>query len=115
MLLELGDERLGRQRRARRRTLRGGGLSVSQPQIEVLTFAGCPHTQPALELVERIVDELALEASVRHVDVSDLEQAEAHRFLGSPSIRVNGRDIEPGRASATTTDSPAGSTEPRPA
>lgn len=81
--------------------LRGGGLSVSQPQIEVLTFAGCPHTQPALELVERIVDELALEASVHHVDVSDLEQAEAHRFLGSPSIRVNGRDIEPGAGERT--------------
>lgn len=74
---------------------------MSQPQIEVLTFAGCPHAQPALELVERIVDELALEASVRHVDVSDLEQAEAHRFLGSPSIRVNGRDIEPGAGERT--------------
>jgi hypothetical protein len=69
---------------------------VSPPQIEVLTFAGCPHAQPALELVGRIVIELELEASIRHVDVSDLEQAEAHRFLGSPTIRVNGRDIEPG-------------------
>jgi glutaredoxin len=69
---------------------------VTHPQIEVLTFAGCPHAQQALELVERIVAELELEASIRHVDVSDLEQAEAHRFLGSPTIRVNGRDIEPG-------------------
>jgi hypothetical protein len=68
---------------------------VSLPQIEVLTFAGCPHAQPMLELVDRLVTELGLEAFVRHVDVSDLEQAEAHRFLGSPTIRVNGRDIEP--------------------
>jgi len=30
------------------------------------------------------------------VDVPDLETAETHRFLGSPTIRVNGRDVEPG-------------------
>jgi hypothetical protein len=74
---------------------------VSHPQIEVLTFAGCPHAQSALDLVERIVGELALEASVRHVDVGDLQQAEALRFLGSPTIRVNGRDIEPGAGERT--------------
>ena len=71
------------------------------PQIEVLTFAGCPHAPSALELVERLVSELALQASVRRVDVNDLEQAEAHRFLGSPTIRVNGRDIEPGAGERT--------------
>jgi hypothetical protein len=69
---------------------------MSHPLIEVLTFEGCPHTRTALELVERIVNELGIEASIRHVDVADLEQAEAHRFLGSPTIRVNGHDIEPG-------------------
>jgi len=74
---------------------------VSHPQIEVLTFAGCPHAQSALELVERIVGELALEASVLHVDVSDLEQAEVLRFLGSPTIRVGGLDIEPGAGERT--------------
>jgi len=30
------------------------------------------------------------------VDVQDIEAAVTLRFLGSPSIRVNGRDIEPG-------------------
>jgi hypothetical protein len=74
---------------------------VSGPQIEVLTFAGCPHAQPALDLVERLISELAPGASVRHVDVSDLEHAKAHRFLGSPTIRVNGRDIEPGADART--------------
>jgi glutaredoxin len=74
---------------------------MRHPQIEVLTFAGCPHARPALELVERLVTELALEASIRHVDVSDRRQAESHRFLGSPTIRVNGRDIEPGAGERT--------------
>jgi hypothetical protein len=69
---------------------------MSRPQIEVLTFPDCPNAQTALALVERIVSELDLEASIRRIDVTDLEQAQAHRFFGSPTIRVNGRDIEPG-------------------
>lgn len=69
---------------------------MTDPVVEVLTFEGCPHAQPALELVERVVDELGLEAAVRRVDVPDLETAKTHRFLGSPTIRVNGRDVEPG-------------------
>jgi hypothetical protein len=69
---------------------------MTNPVVEVLTFEGCPHAQPALELVERVVGELGLDATVRRVDVPDLETAETHRFLGSPTIRVNGHDVEPG-------------------
>ena len=38
----------------------------------------------------------AVGADVRRVDVPDSEAAAAQRFLGSPTIRVNGRDVEPG-------------------
>jgi hypothetical protein len=69
---------------------------MTEPLIEVLRFAGCPHGQPALELVERVVDELGLGATVRRIDVSDAETAVEQRFLGSPTVRVNGRDVEPG-------------------
>lgn len=69
---------------------------MSEPLVEVLTFAGCPHAEPALELVQRVVDETGVSATVRRVDVPDAEAATAQRFLGSPTIRVNGRDIEPG-------------------
>ena len=41
---------------------------------------------------------LRVGATVRRVDVPDADAAEAQRFLGSPTIRVNGRDIEPGVA-----------------
>lgn len=69
---------------------------MTRTVVDVLTFEGCPHAQPARELVERVVAELGLDATVRRVDVPDLETAAMHRFLGSPSIRVNGRDVEPG-------------------
>lgn len=69
---------------------------MTQTVIEVLTFDGCPHAQPALDLVERVIGELGVAAQVRRVDVPDAEAAATHRFLGSPTIRVNGRDVEPG-------------------
>jgi hypothetical protein len=69
---------------------------VSEPLVEVLTFEGCPHTEPALELVKRVLGDSGVGATVRRVDVPDAEAAAAQRFLGSPTIRVNGRDIEPG-------------------
>jgi hypothetical protein len=66
------------------------------PLVEVLTFEGCPHAEPALELVRRVVDDAGVGATVRRIDVSDPDAAAAQRFLGSPTIRVNGRDVEPG-------------------
>ena len=69
---------------------------MSGPLVEVLTFEGCPHAEPALELVKRVLADTGLGATVRRVDVPNAEAAAAQRFLGSPTIRVNGRDIEPG-------------------
>ena len=71
---------------------------MSEPLVEVLTFEGCPHAEPALELVKRVLADGGVGATVRRVDVPDAEAAAAQRFLGSPTIRVNGRDIEPGVA-----------------
>ena len=87
---------------------------MSGPLVEVLTFEGCPHAEPALKLVKRVLADSGVGATVRRVDVPDADAAAAQRFLGSPTIRVNGRDIEPGVAAATSTCSPAGSTAPTP-
>ena len=63
--------------------------------VEVMTFEGCPHAAPAVALARRVADEAGVSADVRVVDVADAE-TERRRFLGSPSIRVAGRDVEPG-------------------
>ena len=68
----------------------------------MLTFEGCPHAQPALDLARRVVAETGVEATVRRVDVADDTAATAQRFLGAPTIRVDGRDIEPGAAERDT-------------
>jgi len=67
-----------------------------KPLIEVLTFDGCPHAAATRELIGRIVAELEADADVVLVDVPDQAAAVTHRFLGSPTVRVDGRDVEPG-------------------
>jgi hypothetical protein len=69
---------------------------VSGVLVEVWTFEGCPHAQPALALAERVVAASGVEATVRRVDIADADAAVEYRFLGSPTIRVNGVDVEPG-------------------
>lgn len=69
--------------------------------VEVVTFDGCPHGAAAIELAERVVRETGVDAELRRVDVPDDESAARERFLGSPTIRVDGRDVEPGAEGRT--------------
>ena len=74
----------------------GGGLTVSGPVIEVLYVEHCPCVSAALSLVQRVCAELGLDAEVRTILITDQAAAERARFLGSPTVRVGGRDVEPG-------------------
>jgi hypothetical protein len=67
-----------------------------RPRIEVLSFPGCPSREGAVALAVRVRDQLGSAAEVFLIDIPDQPAAEQGRFLGSPSIRVDGRDIEPG-------------------
>jgi hypothetical protein len=71
------------------------------PQIEILYFDGCPNHEAAQALVERVVAEVELDTTPNLVEVPDPETAAAMRFLGSPTVRVNGRDVEPGAGERT--------------
>jgi hypothetical protein len=67
-----------------------------RPLVELLTTSNCPHREAALALVQRVCGQLDGQAEIRVIQVPDQPAAEQARFLGSPTIRVNGRDIEPG-------------------
>jgi len=69
---------------------------VSGPVIEVLYVEHCPCVSAALSLVRRVCAELGLDAEVRSILIPDQAAAERARFLGSPTVRVAGRDVEPG-------------------
>jgi hypothetical protein len=69
---------------------------VRQPRVEILFFEGCPNHQPALELVEQVAAGLLLQPTIELVEIADADTTTRLRFLGSPSVRVDGRDVEPG-------------------
>jgi hypothetical protein len=62
----------------------------------VLAFPGCPNRPGAIALVERVCAELASNAAIKVRDICDQRAAEQARSLGSPTIRVDGRDVAPG-------------------
>ena len=69
---------------------------ANAPVVEILFFDGCPNHDAACELVERVSAELGLHPDVWLVNVETPDDAQRLRFLGSPTIRVNGNDVEPG-------------------
>lgn len=64
-------------------------------KIEILGFSGCPNYDPAVALVKEVVKDLEIDAVIKEVEVRDMEDARRLRFFGSPSIQVNGVDIDP--------------------
>ena len=74
-------------------------MKHTQMKVDVLVFEGCPHADAALSLVKRVVGRLEPEAPVRRVEIDTPEKAAEIGFLGSPSVRINGDDIERRRTS----------------
>ena len=63
--------------------------------IELLWFEDCPNYREALALVSELLLELDIPATIRLVEVPDEATGTRVRFPGSPTIRVNGRDVDP--------------------
>jgi hypothetical protein len=72
-----------------------------RPLVEILYFEGCPNHEPAVELVKRIDGELGTCAEVRLVEVPDEDAATRQRFLGSPTVRIDGVDVDPSAVQRT--------------
>ncbi len=63
--------------------------------VEILYFDGCPHARPTIDLTRKVVAEAGVEADVREVIVANEVDALRLCFLGSPTVRVDGRDVDP--------------------
>jgi hypothetical protein len=66
--------------------------------VEILCFASCPHTQAAVDRVRAEGDAVQVAVDLRIVHVETEEQAVRLRFLGSPSVRIDGCDVDPDAA-----------------
>lgn len=68
---------------------------MTRPLVELLYFEGCPNHEDAHKLVERLSRELDIDLELRLIEIPDDEVARRLHFLGSPTIRVNGEDVDP--------------------
>jgi hypothetical protein len=64
-------------------------------KVEILYFKGCPNHHPVVEQVRQALRFERMDMSVDEVEVTDSEMAQKLGFLGSPSVRIDGLDIEP--------------------
>ena len=65
-------------------------------EIELLYTRDCPNSTAFLPRLQQLLADCGIAGAVRLVEVPDDEAAQRLRFLGSPSLRVDGRDVEPG-------------------
>lgn len=62
-------------------------------KVEVLYVAGCPSHPAAVKLVKDVLAAEDVAADIHEVLVQDEQMATQLRFPGSPTIRVDGRDV----------------------
>jgi glutaredoxin len=58
-------------------------------KVKILYFEGCPTYKRTERTLKKVLSELGTEAEFELVAVDTDEEAERHRFPGSPTIRVN--------------------------
>jgi hypothetical protein len=64
-------------------------------KVELLVSPGCSSREETEKVLREILSELAPEASFQTIVVDSSEKAVELKFLGSPTLRINGRDMEP--------------------
>ena len=70
--------------------------------VQILHIPGCDFAAGTVALVSEISDDFGLSADLQVIEVRDQEQAEALQFLGSPTVQINGQDIDPAVRNVTT-------------
>src|SRR5713101_9071073 len=65
-------------------------------KIEFLWLQDCPNHQQARTLLLDLLCAKGIETEVDDIDATDPSVANEYRFPGSPTIRIDGRDVEPG-------------------
>ncbi len=63
-------------------------------KVQLLTFAGCPNADAAREVLRRVLSSSGIRASIEEVNTTAPETPEHLRGWGSPTIFIDGVDIE---------------------
>ena len=66
--------------------------------IRLLWWEGCPSYPAAWQRLQEVLIDMNLDAQPKSVEVKTDEEAERWHFPGSPTILVNGQDVDPNAA-----------------
>jgi hypothetical protein len=64
-------------------------------RIEVLYFDGCPAHEALLLRLRELLATEGISTEIELRKITDDQAARQELFLGSPTVRVDGRDVEP--------------------
>ena len=65
------------------------------PDVRILYTEGCANTPQTVQRVRAVAQSLGIAIDVRQVLVATQDQANQLRFLGSPTVQIDGQDIDP--------------------
>jgi len=63
-------------------------------EIQLLYLLDCPWCVKTKGLIRESLKELGVKANVEEILIDTDEKAKKYRFAGSPSIRINGKDMQ---------------------
>ena len=61
-------------------------------KVELLYFDDCPNGAVTEQRLQNALDLVGDSARIEHCHVDSQEEARRHQFVGSPSIRIDGKD-----------------------
>lgn len=70
-------------------------------KLEVLYFDGCPSHEALMPRLRELMAQAGVDARIELRHVESVAAAERERFLGSPTLRVDGEDVDPAAAERT--------------
>ena len=63
-------------------------------RVQLLYILDCPWCLKTKKLIGESLEELEVKAEVEEILIDTNEKAKKYKFVGSPTVRINGKDIE---------------------
>ena len=72
--------------------------------VELLWFEGCPNHAAAEAMLSEVLAAAGVTAPIERIEVIDEQTGRSLCFPGSPTIRIDGRDVDPSNDPCTCED-----------
>ncbi len=63
-------------------------------KVHVLHSEACLRTPPTIERVKKMAQNMGVSIELTEVEVNTFDEIMEYEFIGSPTVRINGKDID---------------------